>query len=131
MGDLSAHFDQKELACPHCGVCKVVPGLVAALEQLRTNAGVPIDVHDAYRCEEHNKAVGGVPHSEHPKGEAADIVIEGKSLKEMYELACGVPAFAGGGIGLYDSSFIHVDVRSTPARWARVAGKYVGIDALL
>lgn len=132
MGDLSPHFDKKELACPHCGQCNVEQRLVDALEALRDLAAVPIHVHDAYRCEEHNKAIGGVPKSQHPMGLAADIDIQGKTLKEMYELALRVPAFANGGIGLYDGQpFIHVDVREGKARWARVNGKYVGIEELL
>ena len=131
MGDLSEHFSRHELACPHCGVCELDARLVPALEQLRAAAGVPIVVHDAYRCEAHNKAVGGVAHSQHPMGMAADVGIEGKTLKEMYELATSVPDFAGGGIGLYDGGFVHVDVRKGAARWARVNGKYVGIGELL
>lgn len=129
MGDLSTNFSKKELACPHCGELKLDARLVPALEELRALSGASIAVHDGYRCEAHNLAVGGVPHSEHPNGKAADIVIEGKSLKEMYALAQQVSAFKG--IGLYDGNFIHVDVRDTPARWARVKGQYVGIDALL
>jgi hypothetical protein len=45
----------------------------------------------------------------------------------MYELALEVPQFAGGGIGVYDGNFLHVDVRDRRARWDRVSGKYVGI----
>jgi len=42
-----------------------------------------------------------------------------------------VPQFARGGIGAYDSDFLHVDVRDHRARWARVHGKYVGIQQLV
>jgi hypothetical protein len=42
-----------------------------------------------------------------------------------------VPQFAEGGIGAYDSNFLHVDVRGHRARWARVRGKYVGIAELV
>lgn len=128
MGDLSPHFNKSELACPHCGKLVLDDKLVPALEALRTLAGAPIRIHDAYRCEAHNTAVGGVARSEHPQGKAADLHIDGKSLIEMYHLALQVPAFKG--IGLYDGNFIHVDVREKKARWARVKGKYVGIDVL-
>jgi uncharacterized protein YcbK (DUF882 family) len=136
MGDLSPHFDRMELSCRglHCcyGECKVVPQLVQALEQLRVLAGVPIIVHDAYRCPKHNAEVGGVAKSEHPLGMAADIEIVGKTLNEMYQLALKVPAFEEGGIGIYDGKpFIHVDVRGKKARWSRVNGKYLDISALL
>lgn len=125
------HFSERELACKHCGQAGSIDELRQALDDLRELAGVPIVVDDAFRCEAHNVAVGGVPHSEHPKGEAADIRIEGKTLQEMYDLAQRIPAFANGGIGVYDGNFIHVDVRARKARWARVKGVYLGADALV
>jgi len=94
---------------------------------------VPIVVDDAFRCPKHNAAVGGVPNSEHPRGEAADIKIGNLGLRGMYDLAVQVEEFNVGGIGVYDGNpFLHVDVREHgPARWARVNGKYVGIQELL
>jgi uncharacterized protein YcbK (DUF882 family) len=104
---------------------------VEGLEILRTLAGLPLIVHAGYRCEEHNREVGGVPHSEHTRGLAADIDLPGLSLQRMYELALAVPQFADGGIGVYDGGFLHVDVRNHRARWARVNGHYVGIEELV
>lgn len=130
MGDLSQHFNASEFACKDCGKSAIKMSLVIGLEELRTLAGdVPILIDDGYRCPEHNKAVGGVSGSQHQLGTAADIRVEGKTLQEMYNLALCVWGFRNGGIGVYDSTppFIHVDVRGTPARWARVGGKYVGI----
>lgn len=43
------------------------------LQPLRTAVGVPMPVNSGYRCPELNAAVGGVPTSQHLKGEAADI----------------------------------------------------------
>lgn len=43
------------------------------LQPLRTAVGVPMPVNSGYRCPELNAAVGGVPTSQHMKGEAADI----------------------------------------------------------
>jgi hypothetical protein len=131
MGDLSPHFSKQELACHCCGRLKVDPRLIEALEALRQLAGVPIVVHAGYRCPAHNQQVGGVPNSEHTRGLAADIRIPDLSLQQMYDLASEVPQFAQGGIGAYDSNFLHVDVRDHRARWARVAGKYVGIQELV
>ena len=45
------------------------------LEPLRQHLGLPIQVNSGYRCEMVNKLVGGVPTSQHLKGEAADITI--------------------------------------------------------
>ena len=131
MGDLSPHFSKSELACRCCGQLKIESSLVDALEHLRALAGKPIVVHDGYRCHEHNQQVGGVHDSEHTRGMAADISISGLSLQQMYELALQVPAFLGGGIGVYDGSFLHVDVRTHQARWARVHGEYVAIEKLV
>lgn len=72
-----------------------------------------------------------MPHSEHLAGLAADVSVPGLSLQRMYELALKVPQFAGGGIGVYDGNFLHVDVRERIARWARVGGRYVGVSALV
>lgn len=132
MGDLSEHFSTSEMACHHCGKLELDSKLVPALEQLRTLAGQPILVHDAYRCAIHNAQVGGAPHSEHMLGIAADISFQPpKSAKEMYDLAIQVPDFANGGIGLYSEDLIHVDVRGKAARWSRVQGKYCAIEEIL
>ena len=131
MGDLSAHFSKKELACHCCGNLKIENGLIEALEQLRTLAGKEIVVHDGYRCPAHHQEEGGVIDSEHTRGRAADVVIPGLQLQQMFELALQVPTFLNGGIGVYDGGFLHLDIRSHPARWARVRGQYVGIQHLV
>lgn len=49
------------------------------LQPLRDKIGKPIHVNSGYRCPELNKAIGGVPTSQHQKGEAADLSIDGKA----------------------------------------------------
>lgn len=131
VGDLSEHFSKAELACHCCGELQIETALIDALELLRSYAGKQIVVHDAYRCPVHNQDVGGVTDSEHTRGMAADISILGFSLQQMFDLALQVPAFRNGGIGAYDTGFLHVDVRSHQARWARLNGQYVGIHQLV
>jgi Peptidase M15 len=131
VGDLSAHFSKTEFACHCCGQLKIENELIEALEQLRELAGKEIVVHDGYRCLAHNQQVGGVSDSEHTLGIAADIAIPGLSLQEMFELALQVTTFLNGGIGVYDSNFLHLDTRGHQARWARVRGQYVGIQHLV
>ena len=131
MGDLSDHFSKREFACRCCGNLIVSGRLVLALEHLRSLARAPIIVHCGYRCAKHNHAAGGVNNSEHTLGTAADIEIRGLSLQNMYDCALEIPEFANGGIGAYDSNFLHVDVRDHVARWARVLGKYVSIEHLV
>ena len=43
------------------------------LQPLRDAWGKPLDVNSGYRCQRVNTLVGGVPTSQHTKGEAADI----------------------------------------------------------
>lgn len=131
MGDLSPHFSRNELECHCCSRLQLDSRLLEGLEALRTLAGVPVVVHAGYRCERHNAEVGGVPRSEHTRGLAADIDLPGLSLQRMYELALEIPQFAQGGIGAYDGGFLHVDVRDRRARWARVSGRYMGIQELV
>ena len=131
MGNLSAHFSKAELACHCCGELQIGQELIAALEQLRSLAGKEIVIHDGFRCLGHNQEVGGVTDSEHTRGLAADVGIPGLSLQQMYELALQIPAFAEGGIGVYDGGFLHLDIRPYAARWARVRGQYVGIQHLV
>ena len=47
------------------------------LEPLRVAMNEPIKISSGYRCEKLNKAVGGVYNSQHLKGQAADIDIQG------------------------------------------------------
>ena len=131
MGDLSAHFSREELQCHCCGQFQIDSRLLEGLEALRELSGAPVIVHAGYRCARHNTEVGGVPGSEHTLGLAADIHLPGMSLQRMYELASSIPQFAEGGIGVYDANFLHVDVRRHRARWARVSGRYVGVQALV
>lgn len=139
MGDLSPHFSRHEFACHcGCGLSRPSPELIAALEKLRAAVGRPIIVRSGSRCWNHNRTVGGAAHSKHlvprtsstPNGAwslAADIVVPGLKLWQIYEAAVSVPALAAGGIGVYyrrapESWFVHVDVRSKAARWGELDG---------
>ena len=81
------HFRIQEFVC-HCG-CEMpaearqnIEALVAdVLDPLREAYGKPIYVNSGYRCEKHNKAVGGVPKSQHMLGQAADISVKSEKLK--------------------------------------------------
>ena len=53
------------------------------LQPLRDLYGKPISFNSGYRCEELNKAVGGVSTSQHKKGEAGDLTCE--SVKVLYD----------------------------------------------
>ena len=51
------------------------------LEPLRVAMNEPIKIGSGFRCERLNKAVGGVYNSQHLKGQAADLCINGDIQK--------------------------------------------------
>ena len=67
------NFKVSEFACKHCGENKVQQKLINMLQIIRDEAGIPIRVNSGYRCEVHNKNVGGVKGSQHTLGVAADL----------------------------------------------------------
>ena len=52
------------------------------LEKIREVYGKPIIIGSGYRCPKLNKAVGGVPNSQHQYGQAADIKTVSDSPKD-------------------------------------------------
>lgn len=122
MGDISENFNRSEFACKGKNCCghaaPVSPALVTALQALRDSIGVGITINSGFRCNTHNRSVGGSPSSFHVLGMAADIVADGLTAEQVAAAAEQVAAFRAGGIGEYDA-WVHVDVRTTgPARWA-------------
>ncbi len=51
------------------------------LEPLRVAMNEPVKISSGFRCQALNKAVGGVYNSQHLKGQAADICIDGDMKK--------------------------------------------------
>ena len=110
---LAPNFNLREFACKHCGAVKIDPALVGELQRLRDRVGRPIIITSGYRCEAHNRAVGGAANSQHLLGKAADIQVEGMGPAA---LAAHAEVIGFGGIGIY-GNFVHVDTRATTARW--------------
>ena len=87
MGTISKDFSFREFEDSNIaaekGICNIVRSFAVrdamkslvdnVLQPLRDIAGVPLHINSGYRCEELNAAVGGVPTSQHVKGEAADV----------------------------------------------------------
>jgi hypothetical protein len=60
---------------------------VNVLQPIRDFFNKPVIIgpqHSGYRCDELNKAVGGEPNSQHPRGQAADFVVDGIKLSDVY-----------------------------------------------
>lgn len=102
---LSEHFSVKEFTCKcGCNKIEIDPVLIAKLEMLRYYMQAPIYINSGYRCDKHNKAVGGVEKSLHLRGKAADI-----RANDMVKLGYfSKIVFRNAGFGVY-SSFYHVD----------------------
>lgn len=61
-----------------CNLCALVHHV---LQPLRDAMNEPIKIGSGYRCTRLNQAVGGVGNSQHTKGEAADLCIDGDKVK--------------------------------------------------
>ena len=108
MGDLTLNFSRSEFTCVHCGRLVGPQGpLVAMLQRARTARGAPLVIVDGYRCPAYNRTVGGVLHSEHLRGNAADI-------PGWYATAAEWESWGAVGIGQRDGRVIHVDMRVGP-----------------
>ena len=106
---LTTHFRAKELACKcGCNVEKMDSGFMVMLQKLRQTLDRPLFITSGYRCQEHNKAVGGASESYHLKGMAADIVCI--STKDRYEIVGAAIRLGFSGLGI-DKQFVHVDNR--------------------
>ena len=118
---LSTNFNSTEFDCHGSGCCtstKVDEDLVKYLQKIREHFGKPVNISSGYRCETHNKNIGGATNSRHSKGQAADIYISGVTPAEIAKYAESIGIL---GIGLYetdkDGHFVHVDTRTTKAFW--------------
>lgn len=113
------YFKRSEFKCK-CGKCGGFPAepdpeLVKILEKIRVYFGKPVYVNSGVRCATHNQNVGGATSSQHLKGTAADISVEGIAPSRVATYAETLLPKTGG-IGRY-STFTHVDVRKTRSRW--------------
>lgn len=87
MGTISKDFSYREFERSEVAdakhICNVITSFEVrdsiqaltenVLQSLRDAWGKPLKVNSGYRCKALNAAVGGVPTSQHVKGEAADI----------------------------------------------------------
>lgn len=115
---VSEHYLYSDFICPCCDLLRVVPAFyrhIGLLEKMRQELGKGIIVSSGYRCEKHNKTIGGAPKSWHLlfatdiKPEDGDI----KTLNEMYHIAVAV---GFGGIGRYEKH-LHIDLRPEKVYW--------------
>jgi uncharacterized protein YcbK (DUF882 family) len=117
MGDINKYFSRSEFSCScNCGFDAVDKELLDILVAIREFFGKAVHLTNACRCLKHNKSIGSKPTSQHVRGKAADIYINGiepSTIKAFLRLELMADF---GGCGLYDT-FFHVDVRDNIANW--------------
>lgn len=110
---LTPHFNRQEFKCccegRYCDgfPAEMNPELVGRLEAVRMVLENPIIITSGVRCPVRNEEVGGIPHSRHLVGDAADCYAPGLSV---YALAAAAIA-AGLGVIIYeDDGFCHLEI---------------------
>ena len=107
---LTKHFSIKEFECKCCNKQVMNQDFMITLELLREELEIPMIVTSGYRCERHNKAVGGSSRSQHLIGRAADISTVGMTSDILYTLISSAIDWDFRGIGI-GRNFIHIDNR--------------------
>ena len=91
MANDTKNFKVSEFACK-CGCDNKIDQRVINMAQtIRDALGVPVHVNSGYRCEAHNKKVGGVPKSKHILGKAADLSCSIGAIN-LFVLICDMKA---------------------------------------
>jgi uncharacterized protein YcbK (DUF882 family) len=110
------YFKESEFECACCGKNMMDKEFLRLLDVARHEAGIPFKINSGFRCEEHNKKVGGSETSTHLDGKAVDIacnnsVARGKIVSAL--IRQGVNR-----IGIHQD-FIHADLDhiKLPAIW--------------
>ena len=114
-----SEFDSKDGLPMPFEVLQNVQELAVNLQVLRDYIGTSISINSGYRSAKHNKKIGGSVNSQHLLGNAADIVVTGKTPKEVKEIIENLISekkMKQGGLSAYPT-FIHYDIRGTKARW--------------
>lgn len=122
---LTKNFSAEEFAC-NDGT--ETPGevldnlklLAGELQTLRDYFCLPISINSGYRSPEYNASIpNSASNSQHIYGRAADIIIKGKTpaqVKEAIDTLIAEGKMKNGGLSEYNT-FVHYDIRETPARW--------------
>jgi len=82
-----SEFDAPEDPKIRANIKKLVDNV---LQPLRSALNLPVVITSGYRDPAKNKAVNGVPKSNHLTGEAADFVVQGASLSDVFNTIQGL-----------------------------------------
>lgn len=112
------YFKPSEFVCRCCGKGKLQESTLEKLDKAREVAGTPFYINSGFRCEAHNRSVGGVKESSHTRGYAVDIRINVDTSAQIIE-ALKESGFNRIGVA---SNFVHVD--DDPDKPTNVTWKY-------
>lgn len=107
--DQAKYVDPRDrFACRCCGRNEIDPRLVGIVRTIEAYVGGPVVVNSGYRCEKHNREVGGSPTSSHLKGLAADLSAP-DSRTRYHLVAAAIRGVSITRIGIY-KTFVHIDI---------------------
>jgi zinc D-Ala-D-Ala carboxypeptidase len=98
------HYSYKEIRCPCCKVGITDPKFMGIMDGIRDEVGRPVIINSWYRCEKHDKEVGGK--GAHRTGQAADIKC--LTSAERYAIISAALNQGANRIGIAET-FVHVD----------------------
>ena len=103
------YFKESEFTCKcGCKENKMQSSTMLLLDMARQFAGCPFVITSGYRCEQHNKNVGGSRTSSHLTGYAADIKYSNEL--QLVRIIYGLTLAGFKRIGINaDKKFVHVD----------------------
>ena len=104
---MANYFSRDEFKCPCCREVRASGWLMHLLNKVREAYGKPMIVNSGYRCDKHNKEIGGSSNSAHLRGLAVDIKCE--TSADRFLLLSLFYSVGFKRIGAYDK-WIHVDV---------------------
>lgn len=107
--DSTTYFTKKELECKCCGKCDLETDFKDRVLDLRIAFGQSMESNSCFRCEDHNKDVGGSLRSFHLKGMAMDVKCPNSEYKARLARVALNKGFT---VGVY-SKFLHIDIRET------------------
>ena len=111
------NFLPSEMACSRSGKLKIDTRLMDMLQATRRVLGEPMIVNSGFRSRLHNTLIGGALRSFHVRGMAADIRTTRINPEQLIAIA---KRHGARGIGRYPRrGFVHLDVRTAPAEWAK------------
>ena len=110
-----------EFNCPCCGKNNMNQLFIDTLRAAREYSNTPFVINSGYRCEKHNKKIGGVSSSTHIVGSAADIHCTESRQRAL--ILCGLLEAGFSRIGIA-KTFIHVDMAD------RLEGKDNKVEAV-